>query len=343
MTASSTGVHRRPPGGGGGRAAQRGQVDAGQPGAPGSRLAVVEDTPGVTRDRVAYDAELARPAVHRGRHRRLGAATARGLAARDRRAGRDRGQHRRRGAVRGRRDGRRDRRRRGGRATCCAAPGKPVVLAANKVDDAARGGRRRRAVVARAWASRVRSARCTAGAAATCSTPCWTALPERHREPRRRRGRPAPGGADRQAQRRQVEPAQQAGRRAAGRWSTTVAGTTRDPVDELIELGGETWRFVDTAGHPAPGPRSQRRGVLRQRCAPPAALEAGRGRGRAASTPSEPLTEQDLRIIADGRSRPAGRWCIAFNKWDLVDEERRDYLEREIDRELVHGRAGRRG
>jgi tRNA modification GTPase len=27
-----------------------------------------------------------------------------------------------------------------------------------------------------------------------------------------------------------------------------VAGTTRDPVDELIELGGISWRFVDTAG-----------------------------------------------------------------------------------------------
>ncbi len=29
-----------------------------------------------------------------------------------------------------------------------------------------------------------------------------------------------------------------------------VAGTTRDPVDELIELGGDTWRFIDTAGNP---------------------------------------------------------------------------------------------
>jgi GTP-binding protein len=28
----------------------------------------------------------------------------------------------------------------------------------------------------------------------------------------------------------------------------SVAGTTVDPVDELLELGGETWRFVDTAG-----------------------------------------------------------------------------------------------
>ena len=26
---------------------------------------------------------------------------------------------------------------------------------------------------------------------------------------------------------------------------------------------------------------------------------------------------------------------IAFNKWDLVDEERRHYLEREVERELV--------
>ena len=27
-----------------------------------------------------------------------------------------------------------------------------------------------------------------------------------------------------------------------------LAGTTRDPIDEFIELGGRTWRFVDTAG-----------------------------------------------------------------------------------------------
>jgi GTP-binding protein len=27
-----------------------------------------------------------------------------------------------------------------------------------------------------------------------------------------------------------------------------VAGTTVDPVDSLVELDGQTWRFVDTAG-----------------------------------------------------------------------------------------------
>ena len=36
------------------------------------------------------------------------------------------------------------------------------------------------------------------------------------------------------------------------------------------------------------------------------------------------------------RSREAGRaLVIAFNKWDLVDEERRYYLDREIERDLV--------
>ena len=49
---------------------------------------------------------------------------------------------------------------------------------------------------------------------------------------------------------------------------------------------------------------------------------------------SQPLTEQDTRIIS--AVAEAGRaLVIAFNKWDLVDEERRYYLEREIERELV--------
>ena len=48
---------------------------------------------------------------------------------------------------------------------------------------------------------------------------------------------------------------------------------------------------------------------------------------------SGPLTEQDLRIVS--MVIEAGRaLVIAYNKWDLVDEERRRYLEREIDRQL---------
>ena len=42
---------------------------------------------------------------------------------------------------------------------------------------------------------------------------------------------------------------------------------------------------------------------------------------------SEPLTEQDLRILTSVEE--AGRaLVIAFNKWDLTDDERRRYLGR---------------
>lgn len=49
---------------------------------------------------------------------------------------------------------------------------------------------------------------------------------------------------------------------------------------------------------------------------------------------SQPITEQDLRVLSmvveSGRAL-----VIAYNKWDLVDEDRRYQLEKEIDRELV--------
>jgi GTP-binding protein len=114
-----------------------------------------------------------------------------------------------------------------------------------------------------------------------------------------------------------------------------VAGTTRDPVDELIELGGKTWRFVDTAG-------IRRRFRENQGADYYAALRTA-GALEVAEVAvvlidaSEPLTEQDLRIIS--MVIEAGRsLVIAFNKWDLVDEERRHYLEREIDRQLYNAR-----
>jgi len=46
------------------------------------------------------------------------------------------------------------------------------------------------------------------------------------------------------------------------------------------------------------------------------------------------LTEQDQRIISSVEE--SGRAVvIAFNKWDTVDDERRYYLDREIERDLV--------
>ena len=110
-----------------------------------------------------------------------------------------------------------------------------------------------------------------------------------------------------------------------------VAGTTRDPVDELVELGGTTWRFVDTAG-------IRRRFKENQGADYYAALRTAGALDLAEVAvvlvdASEPLTEQDLRIIS--MVIKAGRaLVIAYNKWDLVDEERQHYLEREIDRQL---------
>jgi GTP-binding protein len=111
-----------------------------------------------------------------------------------------------------------------------------------------------------------------------------------------------------------------------------VAGTTRDPLDEMVELGGREWRFVDTAGirrraHQASG--TDYYATLRTQSALDRAEVAV-----VLVDASEPLSEQDTRIISmvveSGRAL-----VIAYNKWDLLDEERRFYLEREIERDLV--------
>lgn len=110
-----------------------------------------------------------------------------------------------------------------------------------------------------------------------------------------------------------------------------AAGTTRDPVDELVELGGKTWRFVDTAG-------IRRRLHNLQGADYYASLRAaGAIEGAEVAVvlvdASQPLAEQDLRIIS--MVVEAGRaFVLAFNKWDLVDPERRRYLDKEIDRQL---------
>lgn len=112
----------------------------------------------------------------------------------------------------------------------------------------------------------------------------------------------------------------------------SVAGTTVDPVDELVVMDDEEWILVDTAGIRRKSKNASGHeyfATLRTKSALDKAdvavvlLDA-----------SAPLTEQDLRIISmvveSGRAL-----VIAFNKWDLVDEERRYYLEREIELDLV--------
>ncbi|RDI44466.1 ribosome biogenesis GTPase Der [Nocardia mexicana] len=111
-----------------------------------------------------------------------------------------------------------------------------------------------------------------------------------------------------------------------------VAGTTVDPVDSLVELGGKPWRFVDTAGlrrKVANASGTEFYASLRTKSAIEAAEVA-----IMLIDASQPITEQDLRVIS--MVADSGRaLVIAYNKWDLVDEDRRYQLEREIDREMV--------
>jgi GTP-binding protein len=110
-----------------------------------------------------------------------------------------------------------------------------------------------------------------------------------------------------------------------------AAGTTRDPVDSLLSFGGSTWRFIDTAGLKKRANQdsgtdyyaSLRTATALERCeVAVVVLDA-----------SEPITEQDLRVIT--MVEEAGKaMVIVMNKWDLVDEDRRNQLEREIDRHL---------
>jgi len=110
-----------------------------------------------------------------------------------------------------------------------------------------------------------------------------------------------------------------------------VPGTTVDPVDSLVEIGGQTWRLVDTAG-------------LRRRVGQASGTEYYASLRTAAAIDaaevaivlldaSEPISEQDQRILS--MVTEAGRALVlAFNKWDLVDEDRRQQLAKETDREL---------
>jgi GTP-binding protein len=296
----------------------------------GSRQAVVEDVPGVTRDRVAYDANW------RGRQFTLldtggWQANARGLSAQiaeqakagvemadavlfvvDARVGATDEDE----AV----------------AAVLRRSGKPVVLAANKVDDATS-----EADAQTLWSLGLGepvmvSAMHGRGSGDLLdvvleSLPETPALREGEGGPRRVAliGKPNVGKSSLLNK--------LAGENRAV--VDSVAGTTRDPVDELIELGGVTWRFVDTAG-------IRRRHRENQGADFYATLRTQSALDRAEVAvvlidASQPLTDQDLRII--GMVIESGRALVlAYNKWDLTDEERRHYLEREIERQMYSAR-----
>lgn len=118
-----------------------------------------------------------------------------------------------------------------------------------------------------------------------------------------------------------------------------LAGTTRDPVDEVVELGGRLWRLVDTAG-------IRRRVHLQQGADFYASLRTSTALEKAEVAVvvldvTEPISEQDVRII-DLVLESGRALVLAFNKWDRLNDddmeniERRRYLEREIEQDLAH-------
>ena len=109
------------------------------------------------------------------------------------------------------------------------------------------------------------------------------------------------------------------------------AGTTVDPVDEIVMINDEAWNFIDTAG-------------IRRRVRESSGYEyyaslrtqAALERAEIALLileSSENITDQDRKLI--NLVTEAGRALVlVFNKWDLLYEDRREILEKEIDLDL---------
>jgi GTP-binding protein len=293
----------------------------------GRRAAVVEDTPGVTRDRIAYDA------MWNGRRFTVvdtggWEPDARGLAARvaeqaraaidtadavlfviDNTVGATDADE----AV----------------ARVLQRSGRPVVLAANKVDDA-RGEPDAAALwslgLGEPWPVSALHGR----GSGDLLDAVLDALPEAPRETDSDAGGPRRVAL---VGRPNVGKSSLLNRLVGSERSLVhdVAGTTRDPVDEIVTVGGEQWRFVDTAG-------------LRRRVKQASGAEYYSSLRTSAAIESaevavvllaadEPIAEQDQRIIS--MVVDAGRALVlAFNKWDLVDADRRPMLEKEVARDL---------
>jgi len=293
----------------------------------GRRQAVVEDVPGVTRDRVAYDAEWAGKrftVVDTGgwepdaRDRAAAIAAQAEIAVQtadvvlfvvDARVGSTDVDE---AAVRMLRRG-----------------GKPVLLVANKVDD-----ERMEAEAASLWSLGLGEPYSVSALHGRGSGDLLDAVhaampipaPQdgpRERGPRRVAlvGRPNVGKSSLLNRMAKEE-------RAV---VDAVAGTTVDPVDSLVEFGSQVWQFIDTAG-------------LRKRVSHATGTEYFASLRTSAAIDaaevsivlldaSEPISEQDQRIIS--MVIDAGRaLVIAFNKWDLVDDDRRHQIGKEIERDL---------
>ncbi|MDO5687739.1 MAG: bifunctional cytidylate kinase/GTPase Der [Pseudoscardovia radai] len=117
------------------------------------------------------------------------------------------------------------------------------------------------------------------------------------------------------------------------------AGTTRDPVDEVVRLDGQDWLFIDTAGikrrlHKLSG--AEYYSSLRTQ----AAIERAE-LALVLFDVSQPISDQDLKVMS--QAVDAGRAIVlVFNKWDLQDEFSRKRLERLWETEFTRVRWAQR-
>jgi GTP-binding protein len=108
-----------------------------------------------------------------------------------------------------------------------------------------------------------------------------------------------------------------------------VAGTTRDPVDTVIERGDKSYLLIDTAGIRR---RSQVSGAPEELAVMMARRQIERAHvGVLVIDASAGVTSGDLAIA--GTIWELGRAAVvAINKWDLLDDEGREKLEKSFER-----------
>jgi GTP-binding protein len=145
--------------------------------------------------------------------------------------------------------------------------------------------------------------------------------------------RPAPRRDPRAPERRQVEPAQQGRRRGARR------GERARRHDPRPRRRADRARRQDLAvrghrRHPSSRAPAAGRRLLRV-AAHQAALEKAEVAVVLLDV-SQPISEQDVRHHRPRARVGARALVLAYNKWDLLDDDRRRYLEREIDQDLHH-------
>jgi GTP-binding protein len=104
-------------------------------------------------------------------------------------------------------------------------------------------------------------------------------------------------------------------------------GTTRDPIDVYVEIAGEPYRVVDTAG-------IRRRAKIGEDADFYSVIRAREALERAdvallMTDATEGITGQDQRIAREV-IEAGGGLIVLLNKWDALDEEQREITERSL-------------